>query len=63
MRILVTDSDTRSALAAVRALGREGHEVITAGDRHPSLASVSRYCHGFEGYPNPGSIRMLSWTR
>ena len=55
MRILVTDSDTRSALAAVRALGRAGHEVITAGDRQPSLASVSRYCSGFEGYPHPGS--------
>ena len=55
MRILVTDSDTRSALAAVRALGRDGHEVIVAGDRHPSLASVSRYCSDFEGYPNPGS--------
>ncbi len=54
MRLLVTDSDTRSALAAVRALGRDGHEVIVAGDRHPSLASVSRYCGGFELYPHPG---------
>jgi predicted ATP-grasp superfamily ATP-dependent carboligase len=55
MRILVTDSDTRSALATVRALGRAGHEVIAAGDRQPSLASVSRYCASFEGYPHPGS--------
>ena len=55
MRILVTDADTRSALAAVRALGSAGHEVITAGSRHPSLASVSRYSSGFESYPNPGS--------
>ena len=54
MRILVTDSDTRSALAAVRALGKDGHEVIIAGDCHPSLASVSRYCSGFEPCPHPG---------
>lgn len=53
MRILITDSDIRSALAAVRALGRRGHEVFVAGERHPSLASVSRYCAGFEPYPSP----------
>lgn len=55
MRILVTDSDTRSALAAVRTLGRQRHEVITAGERHPSLASASRYSTRFETYPNPGA--------
>ena len=53
MRILITDSDIRSALAAVRALGRRGHEVFVAGERHPSLASVSRYCAAFERYPSP----------
>lgn len=55
MRILVTDGDTRAALAAVRSLGRAGHDVIVAGERHPSLASVSRHCSGFEPYPNPGT--------
>jgi predicted ATP-grasp superfamily ATP-dependent carboligase len=55
LRVLVTDSDSRSALAAVRALGRAGYEVIAAGVRHPSLASVSRYCSRFEACPNPGS--------
>jgi len=55
MRVLVTDSDSRSALAAVRALGRAGHEVIAAGVHHPSLASVSHYCSDFEAYPHPGS--------
>ena len=55
MRVLVTDSNTRSALAAVRSLGRAGHEVIVAGVRHPSLASVSRYCSSFESYQNPGT--------
>ncbi len=53
MRILVTDSDTRSALAAVRALGTRGHEVVTAGVAHPSLASVSRHSRAFESYPDP----------
>lgn len=53
MRILVTDSDTRSALAAVRALGTQGHHVVTAGTAHPSLASVSRHSRGFEPYPDP----------
>jgi predicted ATP-grasp superfamily ATP-dependent carboligase len=53
VRVLVTDSDNRSALATVRALGRGGHVVIVAGERHPSLASVSRYCAAFEQYPSP----------
>lgn len=53
MRILVTDSDNRSALAATRALGKRGHIVVTAGDRHPSLASVSKYSTGFETYTSP----------
>lgn len=55
MRILVTDSDTRSALAAVRALGTRGHHVVTAGVAHPSLASVSRHSRAFEAYPDPAS--------
>jgi predicted ATP-grasp superfamily ATP-dependent carboligase len=53
MRILVTDSGTRSALATVRALGSLGHEVICGGTAHPSLASVSRFASGFEAYPDP----------
>jgi len=53
MRILVTDSGTRSGLAAVRSLGRAGHEVIVAGVRHPSLAGASRYAAALETYPDP----------
>jgi predicted ATP-grasp superfamily ATP-dependent carboligase len=53
MRILITDSDARSALAATRSLGRHGHEVFTAGSTNPSLASVSRYSSGFDTYANP----------
>lgn len=53
MRVLVTDGDTRAALACVRSLGRRGHEVTVAAERHPSLASVSRFSAGFEAYPDP----------
>ena len=53
MRVLVTDGDSRPALAAVRALGRRGHEVIVACERHPCLASVSKYVAGSESIPSP----------
>ncbi|MET0533573.1 MAG: ATP-grasp domain-containing protein [Steroidobacter sp.] len=53
VRILVTDSDNRSALAATRSLGRAGYKVFTAGESHPSLASVSRYSVGFSEYCSP----------
>lgn len=53
MRILITDSDARSALAATRSLGRRGHTVFTAGERDPSLASVSKYSAGFDTYSSP----------
>ncbi len=41
--VLVTDADERSALAAVRSLGRAGHRVITGAARARSLAGASRY--------------------
>jgi predicted ATP-grasp superfamily ATP-dependent carboligase len=53
MRVLVTDGDTRPALAAVRALGRSGHEVVVAGDRLPCLASASKYATAIERVPSP----------
>lgn len=53
MRVLITDSNNRAALAATRSLGNRGHTVVTAGEEHPSLASVSRYSTYFERYPSP----------
>lgn len=53
MRVLVTNGDTRPALAITRSLGRQGHEVIVAAERYPSLAAASRYCAGHETYPAP----------
>jgi len=53
MRVLVTDGDARSALAATRSLGRAGHHV-TVGERWaPSLAEASRFCAGRLVYPDP----------
>lgn len=53
MRVLVTDSDTRPALAAIRTLGRRGFHVIAAGVRHPSIGAASRYAAASERYPDP----------
>lgn len=55
MRVLITDSDNRSALAATRSVGKLGHTVITAGEHNPSLASVSRYSSAHEVCPSPTS--------
>ena len=53
VRVLITDSDNRSALAATRSLGRAGYKVFTAGEAHPSLASVSKYSARFDAYCSP----------
>jgi predicted ATP-grasp superfamily ATP-dependent carboligase len=54
-RILITDGDSRSALAATRSLGRRGHDVFTAATRATSLAGVSRHSHGSFQYPDPSA--------
>jgi len=53
MNILVTDGNTRPALAIVRSLGSKGNKLFVGETTEPSLASSSRYC--FEGfmYPDP----------
>lgn len=53
MRVLITDGDTRQALAATRSLGRIGHFVVVAGDRRPSLAGQSRYAASSVTCPSP----------
>lgn len=53
MRVLVTDGDTRAALAITRSLGRSGHRVFVGEKRLPSLASVSVHCHRSFAYPDP----------
>ena len=53
MRILVTDGDSRAALAVTRALGPLGHEVWVGAPREPSLAHTSRHCARRITYPDP----------
>jgi predicted ATP-grasp superfamily ATP-dependent carboligase len=53
MRVLVTDADHRNALAAVRALGKQGIYVVVAGRRELGPAFFSRYCKKRYFYPNP----------
>jgi predicted ATP-grasp superfamily ATP-dependent carboligase len=51
-RVLVTDGETRAALAAVRALGRAGHAVYVEATRLGSLASVSRFVTSSAAVPS-----------
>lgn len=55
LRVLITDADNRSALAATRSLGARGHIVTVAAERHPALASVSRYASAVESCPRPSA--------
>lgn len=53
MNILVTDGETRPALAIVRSLGSKGHRLFVGAKSQPALAQVSRYCHRRFTYPDP----------
>src|SRR5262245_62798585 len=44
MRVLVTDGDTRAALAITRSLGAQGHEILVSAADRSSIAGASRYC-------------------
>jgi predicted ATP-grasp superfamily ATP-dependent carboligase len=55
LRILVTDGETRAALAAVRALGRAGHEVHVAAPEARSLAGASRFSSSEHAIGDPAS--------
>jgi predicted ATP-grasp superfamily ATP-dependent carboligase len=65
-RVLVTDGNSRAALAITRSLGAAGHHVIVGEVRAPSLAGSSRASRGCAEYVNPsideagfvGSIRQ-----
>lgn len=53
MRVLVLDGNQRSALAATRALGRQGIPVVVAGETRKTLAGSSRYRSDGFVYPSP----------
>jgi predicted ATP-grasp superfamily ATP-dependent carboligase len=52
-RVLVTDGGERSALAAVRGLGRAHYSPYVVSARPPSLAGSSRYCREEFSAPDP----------
>jgi predicted ATP-grasp superfamily ATP-dependent carboligase len=52
-RVLLTDGDQRSTLAAVRSLGTAGHEVLVCSTRRKPLAGASRFCRGEFTVPDP----------
>jgi predicted ATP-grasp superfamily ATP-dependent carboligase len=52
-RVLVTDGGERSALAAVRGLGRADYSPYVVSARPPSLAGSSRYCREEFSAPDP----------
>jgi predicted ATP-grasp superfamily ATP-dependent carboligase len=53
MNVLVTDGDSRAALAVTRSLGRQGHRVVVGEQRAPALAHTSRFCADRVQYPAP----------
>jgi len=53
MRVLVTDGDSRAALAVTRSLGRRGHEILVGEKHGRSLSHGSRYCVERVVYPDP----------
>ncbi len=52
-RVLVTDAEQRSSLAAVRSLGRAGHEVLACSASPRPLAGASRFCRKSLRVPDP----------
>jgi predicted ATP-grasp superfamily ATP-dependent carboligase len=52
-RVLVTDGEQRSALAAVRSLGRAGHSVYVCAEKHYALTGASRFVREFQKVPSP----------
>ena len=52
-KILITDGNTRSALAATRSLGKRGLHVVVGGDTKRTLSGASRFCRGTITYPSP----------
>lgn len=51
--ILILDANQRNALAATRALGRQGIKIFSADETEDTLAGNSRYCHRRIVYPSP----------
>jgi predicted ATP-grasp superfamily ATP-dependent carboligase len=59
-KVLITDGNTRSALAATRSLGKRGLHVVVGGETKRTLAGSSHYCSETITYAppseNPGAF-------
>jgi len=55
VRILITDGEQRSSLAAVRSLGRAGHDVVVCSARSEPLAGASRFARATFQVPDPAT--------
>jgi predicted ATP-grasp superfamily ATP-dependent carboligase len=53
IRVLITDGEQRTALAAARSLGREGHHVFVCSSTARSLTGASRYVSAQAVVPKP----------
>ena len=53
MRVLITDGNCRSALAATRSLGNKGIDVVVSESFNYNLSSSSRYCKKNYVCPSP----------
>jgi len=52
-RVLITDAEQRSSLAAVRSLGRAGHTVLACSAHPRPLAGASRHCRSCSRVSDP----------
>ena len=55
VKVLVLDSNQRSALAIIRSLGRHGLAVVAGDHRHNSLGAASKYVTASVRYPDPAT--------
>ncbi len=53
MNILVTDGETRAALAVTRSLGRKGHTVFVCGREMKNISACSAFCRKAFLSPDP----------
>ena len=56
-KVLITDGNSRAALAIARSLGAYGYEVHVCAVTDISLAGRSKYCHQAHTYPDPTANR------
>ena len=64
-RVFITNGMARTSLAAVRALGRRGHEVTVGEEGRLPLAGLSRYCRRTVRYvaPERDPAAFVGWLR